>query len=57
MSTATVAPLVALRINDAHGIAINALMAAGLVLFAMTLFVNVLATEVVRRTTPRGAEA
>ena len=33
----SVASLIALRIGDAHGIAINALMAAGLALFVMTL--------------------
>ncbi len=45
----SVASLIALRIGDAHGIAINALMAAGLALFAMTLFVNLVASIVVGR--------
>ena len=45
----SVASLIALRIGDAHGIAISALMAAGLALFAMTLFVNLIASIVVGR--------
>ncbi|MGZ4757011.1 MAG: phosphate ABC transporter permease subunit PstC, partial [Acidimicrobiia bacterium] len=36
----SIASLIANRINDAHGIAINALMAAGLALFGLTLVVN-----------------
>jgi phosphate transport system permease protein len=45
----SVASLIALRIGDAHGIAINALMAAGLALFVMTLLVNMIAAVVVSR--------
>jgi phosphate transport system permease protein len=45
----SVASLIALRIGDAHGIAINALMAAGLALFIMTLLVNMVAAVVVGR--------
>jgi phosphate transport system permease protein len=47
--TNSIAALIALRVGDAHGIAINALMAAGLVLFLMTLGVNVAASRIVRR--------
>jgi phosphate transport system permease protein len=45
----SVASLIALRIGDAVGIGINALFAAGLMLFLMTLAVNVGASVVVRR--------
>jgi phosphate transport system permease protein len=45
----SVAALIALRIGDSHGIAINALMAAGLALFVLTLLVNMVASVVVGR--------
>ncbi|MGZ4689585.1 MAG: phosphate ABC transporter permease subunit PstC [Acidimicrobiia bacterium] len=45
----SVASLIANRIGDAHGIAVNALMAAGLALFVMTLLVNMVASFVVAR--------
>jgi phosphate transport system permease protein len=45
----SVAALIALRIGDSHGIAINALMAAGLALFVLTLVVNMIASIVVGR--------
>jgi phosphate transport system permease protein len=45
----SVASLIALRIGDAHGIAVNALMAAGLALFVSTLLVNMVAAVVVGR--------
>ena len=45
----SIASLIALRIGDAHGIAISALMAAGLVLFLLTLGVNVAASTIVRK--------
>jgi phosphate transport system permease protein len=45
----SIASLIALRIGDAHGIAINALMAAGLALFVLTLIVNMAAAAVVSR--------
>lgn len=45
----SIASLIANRINDAHGIAINALMAAGLALFGLTLIVNLIASIVVSR--------
>jgi phosphate transport system permease protein len=53
----SVSSLIALRIGDAHGIAINALMAAGLALFVMTLLVNMVAAVVVSRSrSGRGTE-
>ncbi len=45
----SIASLIALRYGEASGIGLSALMAAGLVLFAMTLLVNLAAAEVVRR--------
>ena len=45
----SIASLIALQINDAHGLAVNALMAAGLALFLMTLLVNLFAAIVVGR--------
>ena len=53
----SIASLIALQINDAHGLKINALMAAGLALFVMTLFVNLIAAVVVGRSrSGRGGE-
>ncbi|MDQ1534540.1 MAG: phosphate transport system permease protein, partial [Actinomycetota bacterium] len=53
----SVASLIALQIGDAHGIAVNALMAAGLALFVMTLLVNMVAAVVVGRSrSGRGTE-
>ena len=49
--------LIALQINDAHGIAVNALMAAGLALFVTTLLVNMVAAVIVGRSrSGRGGE-
>ncbi len=45
----SIASLIALRYGEASGIGLSALMAAGLVLFVMTLLVNLAAAEVVRR--------
>jgi phosphate transport system permease protein len=45
----SVAALIALRIGEAHGIAVNALMAAGLTLFVVTLLVNMIASAIVSR--------
>ncbi len=45
----SIAALIALRYGEASGIGLSALMAAGLVLFAMTLLVNLAAAEIVRR--------
>ena len=45
----SVAALIALRIGEAHGIAVNALMAAGLTLFLVTLLVNMIASAIVSR--------
>lgn len=45
----SVAALIALRIGEAHGIAVNALMAAGLTLFVVTLLVNMVAGAIVSR--------
>jgi phosphate transport system permease protein len=53
----SVASLIALQIGDAHGIAVNALMAAGLALFVTTLLVNMVAAVVVGRSrSGRGTE-
>jgi len=53
----SVASLIALQINDAHGIAVNALMAAGLALFVTTLLVNMVAAVIVGRSrSGRGTE-
>jgi phosphate transport system permease protein len=53
----SVASLIALQIGDAHGIAVNALMAAGLALFTMTLLVNMVAAVIVGRSrSGRGTE-
>ena len=53
----SIASLIALQINDAHGLAVNALMAAGLALFIMTLLVNLVAAVVVGRSrSGRGGE-
>jgi len=46
-----------LQIGDAHGIAVNALMAAGLALFVLTLMVNMVAAVIVGRSrSGRGTE-
>ena len=45
----SVAALIALKFGEANGIALSALMAAGLALFALTLLVNFLASFVVAR--------
>jgi phosphate transport system permease protein len=45
----SISALIALRLGDAHGIAINALMAAGFTLFVITLLVNIVSAIVVRR--------
>jgi phosphate transport system permease protein len=53
----SVASLIALQIGDAHGIAVNALMAAGLALFCTTLLVNMVAAVIVGRSrSGRGTE-
>jgi phosphate transport system permease protein len=53
----SIASLIALQINDAHGLHVNALMAAGLALFLMTLLVNLVAAIVVGRSrSGRGGE-
>ncbi|MDQ1534051.1 MAG: phosphate transport system permease protein [Actinomycetota bacterium] len=53
----SVASLIALQIGDAHGIAVNALMAAGLALFVLTLMVNMVAAVIVGRSrSGRGTE-
>jgi phosphate transport system permease protein len=45
----SVASLIALRFAEAEGLALNALMAAGLMLFIVTLVVNMLASVIVSR--------
>jgi phosphate transport system permease protein len=53
----SVSSLIALQIGDAHGIAVNALMAAGLALFIATLLVNMVAAVIVSRSrSGRGTE-
>ena len=49
-----VASLIILKFGDASPYEIRALMAAGLVLFVLTLFVNALADAIVRRTSKSG---
>lgn len=45
----TIAANIALNFPEAHGVGVNALIATGLVLFAITLVVNVIARAVVNR--------
>lgn len=45
----SIASLIALQFNESSGLAVSALMAAGLVLFVMTLLVNALASVIVSR--------
>lgn len=48
----TIASLLANQFNEARGLHLSALMYAGLVLFGMTLLVNVLAELIIRRVRP-----
>jgi phosphate transport system permease protein len=47
--TSSVSSLIALRYSEATPFAVSALMAAGLALFALTLFVNFIAAQIVSR--------
>jgi len=48
-----VASMIALKFGEATDKEISALIAAGLVLFAITLIVNMVAASIVQRSTPR----
>jgi phosphate transport system permease protein len=48
-----VASMIALKFGEATTKEISALIAAGLVLFIITLIVNMIASSIVQRTTPR----
>jgi phosphate transport system permease protein len=51
----TIAANIALDFPESSGVAVNALIASGLVLFAITLTVNILARAIIART--EGARA
>jgi phosphate transport system permease protein len=48
-----VASMIALKFGEATDKEISALIAAGLVLFVITLIVNMIASSIVQRSTPR----
>jgi phosphate transport system permease protein len=48
-----VASMIALKFGEATDKEISALIASGLVLFIITLIVNMIASSIVQRTTPR----
>lgn len=53
----SISSLIALQFSESNGLSLSALMAAGLVLFAVTLVVNVLAGIVVNRSRSGAATA